>query len=60
MGDFRNYVLRNEADGTYYRMSKNMWTEDKSEAAYFYVDEAGSMVEEFAHNKGIMLIVEEK
>lgn len=24
MSDFRNYVLRNEANGTYYRMSKNM------------------------------------
>ena len=30
MSDFRDYVLRNETNGTYYRMSKNMWTEDKS------------------------------
>lgn len=60
MSDFRNYVLRNEADGTYYRMSKNMWTENKSEAADFYADEAGSMVEEFANSKGIVLTIEEK
>lgn len=60
MSDFRDYVLRNETNGTYYRMSKNMWTEDKSEAADFYADEARSMVEEFAHNKGIMLTVERK
>lgn len=37
-----------------------MWTESKSEAADFYADEAGSMVEEFIHNKGITLIIEEK